>query len=61
MFLLTSLSLAVAVCPGVCGCAWVVHSSVYVCYMPGSVPPSTFTSAVSMPVPLPGLSAPLSL
>ena len=57
--LLTSPSLAVAACPCVCGCAWVVRSFVCVCCVPGSVPPSASTSAVSVPVP--GLSAPPSV
>ena len=57
--LLTSLSLAVAACPGVYGCAWVVHFSVCVCCVPGSVPPSASASAVSVPVP--DSSAPPSL
>ena len=59
MSLLTSPSLAVAACPGVCGCAWVVHSSVCVCYVPGSVPQSASASAMSVPVP--DSSAPPSL
>ena len=54
--LLTSPSLAVAACPCVCGCAWIICSFVCVCYMPGSVPPFASVSAVF--VPIPGLSAP---
>ena len=56
--LLTSPSLAVAACPCVCGCAWVVRSSVCVCCVPRSVPPSASACGVSVPVP--GLLAPPS-
>ena len=59
--LLTSPSLAVAACPGVCGCAWVVRSSVCVYCVPGSVPPSASAFTVSVPVPVLNLSAPPSL
>ena len=59
MSLLTLPSLAVSTYPGIYSCAWVVHSSVCVCYMPRSVPPSASASIVSVPVP--GLSAPPSL
>ena len=57
--LLTLPSLAVAACPGVCGCAWVVRSSVCVCCKLGSVPLSASASAVFVPVP--DSSAPPSL
>ena len=61
MSLLISLLLTVAACPGVYGGVWVVRSSVSVCCVSGSVPLSAFASAVSVPVPVPGLSAPLLL
>ena len=32
----------------ICGCAWVVRSSVCVCYVPGFVPPSASVSAVCL-------------
>ena len=57
VYLLTLLSLAVAAYPGVCDCAWVVRSSVCVCCLPWSVPPFASASAMSVPVPVPGLSA----
>ena len=56
--LLTSPSLAVTICSCVYGCAWVVRSSVSVCCLLWSVPPSASTSAISVPVS--GLLAPLS-
>ena len=51
MFLLTLPLLAVAACPVFSDYAWVVRSSVCVCCVPGSVPPSASASAVSVPVP----------
>ena len=59
MSLWTLSSLAVIACPCVCGYAWVVRSSICICYMPRSVPPFVSTSAVFIPVP--GLLAPLLL
>ena len=59
MSLLTLSLLDVAFCPCVCGCAWVVYSSVCVCCVPMSVLPSLSTSAVS--VSMPGLLAPPSV
>ena len=32
----------------VCSCAWVVRSSVYICCLPGSVPPSASLSAMCL-------------
>ena len=57
--LLTSPLLAITACPGVCGCAWVVCSSICICYMTRSVPPSASASTISVLVS--GLSPPPSL
>ena len=48
MSLLTLLSLAVVAYPCVCDCAWVVRSSIYICYVPGSVSPSASASSLSV-------------